>query len=108
MFDTLEDWLSLPEAGNTDSTGRYILEDEKEQSPHLAHTTAGWAREFGTTDGAIEQLIKRRQLHVNSVLGRSGIRIVRLYTKSLIADILAKKKPWGTKRKKKKKRITVG
>lgn len=71
-----------------------ILESDRQNDPDLVDTTGNWAHVFSTTDGAIEQLIKRRNAHEEGVFGRSGIRIVRLYTRSFIEHILTHKKPW--------------
>lgn len=44
---------------------------DRNDSLELVDTMGSWAHEFSTTDGAIEQLIKRRNAHENGVFGRS-------------------------------------
>ncbi len=106
-INSLEDWRLLPAAWETNKNWEIIPEVDRNDSLELIDTTGSWAHEFSTTDGAIEQLIKRRNAHENGVFGRSWIRLVRLYTRQFITDILANKKPWGTNRKKKRRKATA-
>lgn len=106
-IESLEEWRSLPAAWETDRQWNVIPDHIRDDSTDLVNTTSNWAYEFDTTSGAIEQLIKRRKAHENGVFGRSWIRLVRLYTRQFMADILANKKPWGTKRKKKRRKVTA-
>lgn len=100
---TLEDWLLLPHAWTTDEKGKLIAEKRRQELWNLVNTTSWWSQEFPISEGALNQLIKRRKDQVAAIFGRSATRVVHLYTRNTIAEILEGKKPWGTKRKKKKK-----